>query len=103
MTDNQVFTAFQKKVKAMRFGHHVEIPFTTKVVVHVWTDKTDAKSRKEITFTMLAGMKAVDAGKMADGLVKAHFGLTRKEMEYSANFCSQIDILCAVTGKKLKV
>ena len=39
MTNNQIFNAFQKKVRKMRFGHHVEIPFATRVVVHVWTDK----------------------------------------------------------------
>lgn len=103
MTDNQRFKAFQQKIRKMRFGHHVEIPFETKVVVHVWTDKSDAKSRKQIEFTMEPGMKAVDASNMSDTLCKTQFGLTRKEMEYSANFCSQIDIICASTGKKLKI
>ena len=102
MTDNQRFKAFQQKVRKMRFGHHVEIPFPTKVVVHVWTDKSDAKSRKQIEFTMQPGMKAVDASTMADSLTKMQFGMTRKEMEYS-DMCSQLDIFCASTNKKLKV
>ena len=103
MTNNQRFNAFQKKVRKMRFGHHVEIPFATRVVVHVWTDKRDANSKKQIEFTMQPGMKAVDAGTMADSLTKMHFGMTRTEMEYSSTHCSQIDILCQATGKKLKV
>ena len=102
MTDNQRFKAFQTKIRKMRFGHHVEIPFPTKVVVHVWTDKSDAKSRKQLEFTMLPGMKAVDAGTMADSLTKMQFGMTRKQMEYS-DMCSQLDICCQATGKKLKV
>ena len=103
MTDNQRFKAFHQKVRKMRFGHHVEIPFPTKVVIHVWTDKSDAKSHKQIEFTMQPGMKAVDASKMADSLTKMQFGMTRAEMEYSATHCSHLDILCASTGKKLKV
>ena len=103
MTNNQRFNGFQKKVRKMRFGHHVEIPFATRVVVHVWTDKQDANSRKQIEFTMQPGMKAVDAGTMADSLTKTQFGMTRTEMEYSTTHCSQLDILCQATGKKLKV
>ena len=103
MTDNQRFKAFQKTVRKERFGHHLAIPFPTRVVVHVWTDKRDAKSRKQIEFTMQPGMKAVDAGTMADTLTKMQFGMTRTEMEYSATHCSQLDILCASTNKKLKV
>ena len=103
MTDNQRFNAFQKTVRKARFGHHMAIPFPTRVVVHVWTDKQDAKSRKQIEFTMQPGMKAVDAGTMADTLTKMQFGMTRTEMEYSATHCSQLDILCASTNKKLKV
>ena len=52
---------------------------------------------------MQPGMKAVDAGTMADSLTKMQFGMTRTEMEYSATHCSQLDILCQATGKKLKV
>ena len=103
MTDNQRFNAFQKTVRKARFGHHMAIPFPTRVVVHVWTDKQDAKSRKQIEFTMQPGMKAVDASTMADSLTKMQFGMTRTEMEYSATYCSQLDILCQATGKKLKV
>ena len=103
MTDNQRFNAFQKTVRKARFGHHMPIPFPTRVVVHVWTDKRDATSRKQIEFTMQPGMKAVDAGTMADSLTKMQFGMTRTEMEYSATHCSQLDILCQATGKKLKV
>ena len=102
MTDNQRFKAFQKTVRKARFGHHMAIPFPTRVVVHVWTDKRDANSRKQIEFTMQPGMKMVDAGKMADSLTKVQFGMTRKEMEYSDTYCSQVDILCQATGKKLK-
>ena len=103
MTPNQRFNAFQKTVRKARFGHHMAIPFPTRVVVHVWTDKRDAKSRKQIEFTMQPGMKAVDASTMADSLTKMQFGMTRIEMEYSATHCSQLDILCQATGKKLKV
>ena len=103
MTDNQRFNAFQKTVRKARFGHHMAIPFPTRVVVHVWTDKRDANSRKQIEFTMQPGMKAVDASTMADSLTKMQFGMTRTEMEYSATHCSQLDILCASTNKKLKV
>ena len=102
MTPNQRFNAFQKTVRKARFGHHMAIPFPTRVVVHVWTDKRDANSRKQIEFTMQPGMKAVDASTMADALTKPQFGMTRKEMEFS-NMCSQLDILCQATGKKLKV
>lgn len=103
MTDNQIFTNFQNSIRNSRYSHQTPIPFATKVVVHVWTDKSDAKSRKEITFTMQPGMKAVDATNMSDSLCKVQFGLTRKEMEYSKDFCSQVDIVCVATGKKLKV
>ena len=103
MTPNQRFNAFQKTVRKARFGHHMAIPFATRVVVHVWTDKRDASSRKQIEFTMQPGMKAVDAGTMADSLTKMQFGMTRTEMEYSSTHCSQLDIMCQATGKKLKV
>ena len=103
MTDNQRFTACQKTVRKARFGHHMAIPFPTRVVVHVWTDSSDPKSRKEVEFTMQPGMKAVDANPMADALVKPQFGMTRKEMEYSCTMHSQLDIYCQATGKKLKV
>ena len=62
MTANQRFKAFQQKVRKMRFGHHAPIPFSTKVLIHVWTDKSDADSHKVVEFTMQPGMKAVDAG-----------------------------------------
>jgi len=51
---------------------------------------------------MHPGKKAVDAGKIADAMANIHFGMTRKEMEYS-DMCSQLDIYCQATGKKLKV
>ena len=102
MTDNQRFTAFQKTVRKARFGHQMAIPFPTKCTLHVWTNSQDAKSRTELTFTMLAGKKAVDAGKIASAMADIHFGMTTKQMEYS-DMCSQLDIRCAATGKKLKV
>jgi hypothetical protein len=103
MTNNQKFSAFQKTARKSRYGHQMPIPFPTRVVVHVWTDKSDANSRKQVEFTMQPNMKAVDAVKMADALVKPQFGLTRKEMEYSSAHCSQLDIFCQLTGKKLKI
>tara|TARA_Y100000592_G_scaffold101180_1_gene186463 strand:- start:14282 stop:14593 length:312 start_codon:yes stop_codon:yes gene_type:complete len=103
MTDNQRFNAFQKRIRKMRFGHHEPIPFPTKIKVHVWTDRDNDNKPKLIEFTMQPGMKAVDASKMADALTKPQFGLTRKEMEYTLTHCSQLDIYCQSTGKKLKV
>ena len=102
MTDNQRFKAFQKTVRKARFGHHMAIPFPTKCKLYVWTNKSDSDSLTQLEFTMHPGQKAVDAGKIADAMTSVHFGMTRKQMEYS-DMCSQLDIFCQATGKKLKV
>ena len=101
MTANQIFRNFQKSIRNSRYSHQTPIPFPTKCTLHVWTDKRDAKSRTELTFTMHPGQKAVDAGKIADAMATIHFGMTTKQMEYT-DMCSQLDICCATTGKKLK-
>ena len=102
MTDNQRFTAFQKTVRKARFGHQMAIPFATKCTLHVWTNKSDPASQTQLEFTMHPGKKAIDASKIADAMADVHFGMTRKQMEYS-DMCSQLDIFCQATGKKLKV
>ena len=101
MTANQIFTNFQKSIRNSRYSHHTPIPFATKCTLHVWTDKSDAKSKVSLEFTMEPGQKAIDAGKIADAMATTHFGMTTKQMEYT-NMCSQLDICCASTGKKLK-
>ena len=101
MTANQIFRNFQKSIRKSRYSHQTPIPFPTKCTLHVWTNKSDPKSRTELTFTMHAGQKAVDAGKIASAMADIHFGMTTKQMEYS-DMCSQLDICCAATGKKLK-
>jgi hypothetical protein len=102
MTDNQKFTAFQKSIRKSRYAHQTPIPFETKCTLHVWTNKSDAASHTSLEFTMHPGQKAVDAGKIADAMATVHFGMTTKQMEYT-DMCSQLDITCAATGKKLKV
>ena len=101
MTANQIFRNFQKSIRNSRYSHQTPIPFPTKCTLHVWTDKSDGESRTELTFTMHPGQKAVDAGKIADAMAEIHFGMTTKQMEYT-DMCSQLDIRCATTGKKLK-
>jgi hypothetical protein len=101
MTDNQIFRNFQKSIRNSRYSHHTPIPFPTKCTLHVWTNKSDASSHTTLEFTMHPGKKAVDAGKIASAMADIHFGMTTKQMEYS-DMCSQLDIRCAATGKKLK-